>query len=486
MENPVTKTRRETLQMLGAGALALLLDGCARACNAVLSDLTPVAPWRAGDPPVLVVGAGVAGLAAAQALRSAGVDAVVLEARARLGGRTWTVELGAATVDLGAAWIHTPDANPLTHYFREEGLTSVAAPIEPSWARDMETEEDLTASELDSLVLAMLDFYGALGGLVSDSEEELPVSDALESWLDNTGRSGTRRQRSRWGCEFLVGTLGGATTRTSADLLASEPDGGVSGQDRVPEGGYRPFVERLAEGLDVRLETPVAAVSRSEEGVVVTTADGTELEGSHCIVTVPLGVLQAGAIAFEPSLPEVHQAAIDAGEMGTVEKVAFTFDEADWAEFSDGVGFVIDGLGEDRAWPMWVDFSAHAGAPVLVGFYDSTFARGIQDSDRSDEAIAAEALASLEAALGRSLPTPVATAVTGWRRDPWALGSYSFPVLGQSWDDYDMRAEPVGERLLFAGEATVRTLSQTVHGAFLSGLREARRIHPDAFLSGQC
>ena len=80
----MTKTRRETLQMLGAGALALLLDGCARACNAVLSDLTPVAPWRAGDPPVLVVGAGVAGLAAAQALRSAGVDAVVLEARARL------------------------------------------------------------------------------------------------------------------------------------------------------------------------------------------------------------------------------------------------------------------------------------------------------------------------------------------------------------------------------------------------------------------
>lgn len=132
------------------------------------------------------------------------------------------------------------------------------------------------------------------------------------------------------------------------------------------------------------------------------------------------------------------------------------------------VGAGVSGLAAAKA-------LTNAGVPVVI-----------LDSGLAVEDIAAQAQASLEAALGRDLGTPTDVAVTTWRRDPYARGSYSMPTLGSSWESYAVRAEPVDGRLLFAGEHTDAALSSTVHGAMVTGLREARRIHPEAELPGLC
>ncbi len=234
---------------------------------------------------------------------------------------------------------------------------------------------------------------------------------------------------------------------------------------------------KLREGLDIRTSSPVSAITLAADGVTVV-ADGQALEGSHAIVTVPLGVLQADAITFDPPLPAAKQAAIQRLEMGNLEKVVFVFDQLPTLPFAgDAMGYAA-GVGAERAWSAFYDFSKETGVPTVACLYDGGFARKVQ-SERTDEQIAAGALAALKEVVPE-VGSPTATKVTRWHTDPYARGSYSFMPVGSSPDDMDALAEPVGGRLLFAGEATYKTAYQTVHGALLSGLREAARVKAGA------
>ncbi len=82
----------------------------------------------------------------------------------------------------------------------------------------------------------------------------------------------------------------------------------------------------------------------------------------------------------------------------------------------------------------------------------------------------------LRTVFGERVPEPTEVAVTRWHTDPFAIGSYSYVPVGGSSDDFEVLSRPVGDRLFFAGEATIVDHSGTVHGAYLSGLREAERI----------
>lgn len=486
----MTTTRRTFLELLAASGALLGLGGCAvgrLGCEIVLENLAPAAARQPGDPPVIVIGAGVSGLAAAKALSLAGVPVIVLEARDRLGGRTWTADVGAAAVDLGAAWIHGEVNNPVALYMDDVGLTYT--PHDPGYPFRYDGVDDETVGDLKmGWHQANADRFGIeLPGIV-DQHDDITLAEAIEIWLDRQGYQGTPRRRTRWALEMTYAGLAAPETLQSATALVGDagPSDGIGGGDNLPVGGYRELVASLAEGLDVRLETPVERVTYTESAVLVETADGELLDGSHVIVTVPSGVLKAGVIAFDPPLPEPKQTAIDRSEMANLEKVVFTFEQADWDEFAGEIGLVMEGVGPDNAFPAWFDMTDETGTPTLVCLYMSGFARALQDSDATSEQIAERALATIEKALGRSLPSPVASAVTEWRRDPWARGSYSMDAVGSSFDDYDALAAPVGGRLLFAGEATIGLMSATVHGALMSGYREAKRIELKSTLPGQC
>jgi len=480
--------RRLFLQYLLAATASFGASGCATACLRALANLTPAAARGPDDNAVIVVGAGVAGLAAARALTAAGVSVIVLEARDRIGGRTWTLDVGEAAVDMGAAWIHGVDGNPVSQYCAAAGLSHDRHDVSNQFVvHDAVSQSEPSDAEYEAASRFAQELQSELDRLLREAPgDDLSMASAIQALLDEQGLQGDARRRARFLAEDGASSYAGITDQLSVAMLQSSAENEFGGVDHLPTGGYRGLVESLAAGLEVRLSTPVDHITTTDVGVIVRTGAGEEIAASHVIVTVQLGVLKAGVITFDPPLPEDKQDAIDNTEMANLEKVVLTFAAAEWPEIADGTALIIEGVGEERLWANWGDFTQYAGAPTLVCLYDAEAARAVQDSPMTEDDIVAAATASLEAALGRSLPAPVATAVTTWHRDPWARGSYSMPTVGRSWDDSDVRAEPVMGRLLFAGEATNGELSSTVQGALISGLREARRIDEAAELAGLC
>ena len=427
---------------------------------------------------VIVVGAGVAGLTAARALQDDGITVTVLEARDRIGGRTWTTSVGEARVDMGAAWIHGPKGNPVADIFEAAGIdwveldpdTEDSVVRQEGVGRVSDDQYDDAWAVAERLVAHVDDWTETLG-------DDATFSEGREAILDDEGLSGAARRRARFALdsELVELDLGGPADSVALEWIDSGE--GFRGGDQVPEGGYVGLVEILAQGLDIHLEEPVTAIHWDDSGVSVQSSSG-EWTASHVIVAVPLGVLQAGSIAFDPPLPDAHQAALSHLEVGNLEKVILTWESRWWPEGVQAYVWIDED--EPGAWPGCVDASATAGAPTLVCLYGGAFAREAQDG-LDDAALVAGALEGLAQAADREIPTPVATALTRWRSDPYAMGSYSYFPVGAAPSDTDQLSEPVGGRVLFAGEHTIADWYQTVHGALISGLREATRLGVEDF-----
>ncbi len=313
-------------------------------------------------------------------------------------------------------------------------------------------------------------FIRALPELRQALGEGASVADGRDLWLADRGATGLDARLEQFAIDQWLVEVEYAGPVDEMSLLWTREEEGTSGGDHVLDDGYAGIVERLAEALDIRLESPVTEIVVGPDGVLVTTG-GTQCPGSHVVVTVPLGVLKAGTITFSPPLPARKQAAIDALQMGNLEKVVLTWEERWW---HPGGGWFVDATASGR-FPMVVDATDWAGAPTLVLLYGGRYARAIQ-SERSDAAIVEAALDVVSSLYAEVPPPPAASRVTHWTTDPWALGSYSFLPVGSSRTDIEALAEPVGGRLLFAGEATYWQYYETAHGAMLSGLREAERL----------
>jgi polyamine oxidase len=203
------------------------------------------------------------------------------------------------------------------------------------------------------------------------------------------------------------------------------------------------------------------------------TADGRAEDGSHIVVTVPLGVLKRGLPRFSPALPPDRLAAIGRLGFGRFEKVALRFTEPFWrdAGFPHLIFFPRD-PGEWMVWAMGQD--AFGGGPVLVFFVFHSAAERLARADA--DAWVRWALAILAEAIGRPCPAPKEVAVTSWGANPWSGGAYTHIPPGASPADADLLGEPVGGRLLFAGEHTQSARLAYTDGALTSGIREAKRL----------
>ena len=245
-------------------------------------------------------------------------------------------------------------------------------------------------------------------------------------------------------------------------------------QDRFPEGGYRTLVDALADGLDIRTSTPVTAVRGTERGVEVATPSGT-LEASHAIVTVPLGVLKAGGIDFDPPLPPVKREAISTIGFGVFEKVALAYDERFWEPSPTGTIVVADE--RPLQWLSFLDLGHWYEYPVLLAVTTGQHARQMLALPEAERVAQVAALAKELG--GPNAPDPVASAASSWLTDPFSRGCYS--RIERDGDEESTGAaamalsEPHG-RVLFAGEATSVEALALVDGAWLSGIREAKRL----------
>lgn len=439
--------------------MLLLLLACA--------EIERGSPAADPDTRVIVVGAGAAGLTAAKVLHEAGVSVIVLEARDRIGGRTYTAEVGPAAVDLGAAWLHGFRGNPMADFAEAHGLSYT--PDETDWA----TLYDEASGEAgDAGWTLMEDAYDDFESALPRLKRELgdtTVEAARRSWLDEQGLSEREARLAAHAIDQWMVELSYAGPIDDVGLAYFWDEPELRGGDQFPVGGYTTYIDALAEGLDIRTDHPVTAIAWDADGVSLE-AGGETFTGTHAIVTVPVGVLRAGSITFDPPLSAARQAALDRLDTGNLEKVVLVWDEKWWEgslEFVDDSGAGV--------FPEFYDMTELAGAPTLVALYGGRFARQVQ-AEWSDEDIVDGAIEVLGTAFERSIPAPAHTAVTHWTRDPYTLGSYVYLPPGASPEDIDALAEPEGDRVLFAGEGTERTYYGNVHAAVLSGLREAHRL----------
>ncbi len=246
--------------------------------------------------------------------------------------------------------------------------------------------------------------------------------------------------------------------------------GEFPGEDAVLLEGYSVVIDALAEGVPIVTGRPVTAVTTDGPTVTVTT-ERESFTGDQVIVTLPLGVLQADAVAFSPELPAAKQRAIDSLQMGVLDKVFLRFPRVFWDPAKDWIEYIPDGSDE---WVEWVSFARPTGQPILLGFTAADFARRMEA--QSDAQIVASAMTTLRTIYGPDIPEPTGTQITRWAADPFALGSYSFNSLGAHPRMRDALAAPMSDRIFFAGEATERKYFGTVHGGYLSGVRAAKEV----------
>ncbi|QEN13230.1 flavin monoamine oxidase family protein [Mycolicibacterium sp. ELW1] len=403
---------------------------------------------------IVVIGAGFSGLAAARKLTDAGLRVTVLEARDRIGGRTRTDTSLGVPIDIGASWIHGTESNPLTKLARDVGATTVPTDFE-----DFVLLEDHRLVGKEAAAASAEDWHR----IARELDDRSGDASATESVADGLiGIANLDDPLVAWNVTSrIAGEYAADPAQMSLRWLGSE--GQFAGPDVILPGGYTQLSQYLAKGLDIRLGTEVTRIAHGGDQVRIDTAQGT-VTADRVIVTVPLGVLKAGAIAFDPPLPDAKLGAIKRLGFGLLNKVVVAFDAPFWPESTPMIGLV----GDNQPVTDLVNGLVFAGKPLLVGLRGGQAAwsrESMSDSDAVKELITA-----IDA------PNPAGSIVTKWGTDRYARGSYSFIAVGSSPDDMHALGEPVGGRLMFAGEATDPEWFGTVHGAYLSGLREADRV----------
>uniref|UniRef100_A0A8C4U134 Mitochondrial ribosome associated GTPase 1 n=1 Tax=Falco tinnunculus TaxID=100819 RepID=A0A8C4U134_FALTI len=486
-----------------------------------------------GGRRVVAVGAGLAGLGAAQRLRGHG-SLRLLEAASRAGGRVCTRPFALGLVEMGAQWIHGPSpGNPVFRLATHYGLLGPEAAREENQQAEVGGHPPLPSITYCSLGRALSPqvvseahdlFDTLLASARAFWETKEPPVPSVGQYL----REEIARRVPTWGggeedaqqlrlavlatCLKLECCISGTH---SMDLVALEPFGeyvSLPGLDCTFPGGYSSLpncmLSALPEGT-VLLNKAVRTIrwqgSFREEGddardfpVRVECEDGDSFLADHVIVTVPLGFLKEHhQDFFQPPLPEWKAEAIRHLGFGVNNKILLEFEQPFWEPQQQFIELVWEDESPlekpstdlEASWFKKLIGFVVLQPPEQHGHVLCGFIAG-KESEYMETLSDAEVLSTMTRVLrtltgNPHLPAPRSVLRSQWYSAPYTRGSYSYVAVGSSGDDIDVLAQPLPEdpedprplQLLFAGEATHRTFYSTTHGALLSGWREAERLN---------
>ncbi|HTU13578.1 MAG TPA: FAD-dependent oxidoreductase [Solirubrobacterales bacterium] len=329
---------------------------------------------------VVVIGAGAAGLACSRDLIDAGFEITVLEGRDRLGGRVRTEWLDGTPVEMGAAWIHGVAGNPLAELARNQGVETI--PFEYEFGFPVFGQEREAIEGVRQLRRGLASF---------DWGRRNPATTTVADLLPRRRSIGLQ-----WACVSEIAQEYGVDPERLAFLATDEGDY-LRGGDALIKGSYSDLVIEGAGEIPVRTESTVSSISYGDGSDVVTELAGGETFTSDAVVvTVPIGVLKAGSIAFDPPLPSPNQAGIDALGAGLLDKLCLAFDEVFW----DADAEMINWVDPERPglWAAWVNGHRLFGVPLLLGYNGGGQAERMAGLD--DEAVVRSGMAALDAMFG--------------------------------------------------------------------------------------
>jgi monoamine oxidase len=442
-------------------------------------------------PQILIVGAGLSGLAAARRLRDAGVDVTVIEARPRVGGRTEGGHTGDGTpVELGGQWLG-PTQTRMYALVEELGLETFPTFNTGKHVIQLGGKQSRMASKrgaipkLNPFVLADLlqgltRFQRLAGKVPLDRPWTAPGAQVLdnqtfETWIRRNLRTETGRAYFRVATEAVFSAESGnlsalhalfyAHSGTDLEGLLSTDRGAQ--QDRIVGGSIR-ISERMAEGLGdrIRLGDPVRRIQQDAGGVSVTTRTGEVMEGDRVIVTLPPTL--AGRLEYEPILPPWRDQLTQRLPAGSVIKLCAVYDEPFWRD--DG----LTGQAASDQGPIKVTFdnSPPGGTPgVLMGFMEANDGRRASRLTLEDRRAAA--IECFVRYFGPRAAQTLEYLERDWTAEEYSRGCYGAHFTPGVWSDFGTAlTEPVG-RLHWAGAECSPVWNGYMEGAVRSGEQTA-------------
>lgn len=427
---------------------------------ALLSSACTKATINPSSKSVLIIGAGISGLAAAKKLKETGFRVKVLEAQDRIGGRLRTNRSLGIAFDEGASWIHGIDKNPITTLAQEAGMTTAFT-------------DDESKKSFD------------IGGIIRSTNLYDKTEDEYYSMLETLMKNGnsnesfetvfnkiypTKVNDRLW--KFFLSTYLTFDTGDLDKLSSTLYDEGevFNGVETISINGYDTIPTYLSKGLEIQLNQRVTKIDYSNAKVQVFHG-GNISEADYVLVSVPLGVLQANTINFIPTLPNSKQNAIQKIGMSCVNKFLLTWNTSFW----DDVQYISYTPEIRDKFNYFVNLKkSQPNVNALMTFAYANYAR--QTEKMSDAQIIDEIMAHLKDMYGNNIPKPTNMLRTKWGGNENSFGSYSFTAVGTEMQHFEDLAEELNDRLFFAGEHTEVDYFSTAHGAYLSGIREADKI----------